>query len=90
MTDERRVKVFRTGRGQAIRIPPEFELDSVEAVIRKEGARLIIEPPNPRSLLNVISQFKPLREKFPVIRDKAPEPVKLTSRARRHHRSTKT
>jgi antitoxin VapB len=88
MTDERRVKVFRTSRGQAIRIPPEFELHGVEAVMRKEGARLIIEPPHRRSLLSVISKFKPLTEKFPVIKDRAPEPVKLASRTRRD-RSTK-
>ena len=74
---ERRVKVFRNGRNQAIRIPKEFELPGDEAVLRKEGGRLIIEPVRRRSLLSVISRFKPLKVLFPVIEDKPPEPVDI-------------
>lgn len=77
MGDERRVKIFRNGRNQAVRIPREFELPGAEAVLRKEGARLIIEPVRRRSLLDVISKFKPLKNRFPVIKDKPPEPVEL-------------
>jgi antitoxin VapB len=77
MGSERRVKVFRNGRNQAIRIPREFELPGKEAVLRKEGARLIIEPLRKQSLLDVISRFKPLKEKFPKIADPPPEPVDL-------------
>jgi tRNA(fMet)-specific endonuclease VapC len=33
--------LFRNGRNQAIRIPREFELPGDEAIIRKEGARLV-------------------------------------------------
>jgi antitoxin VapB len=45
MPRERHVKVFRNGRNQAIRIPREFELPGEDAILRKEGDRLILEPP---------------------------------------------
>jgi antitoxin VapB len=44
MQSERHVRLFRNGRNQALRIPREFELDGDEAIIRKEGDRLIVEP----------------------------------------------
>jgi antitoxin VapB len=44
MQTERHVRLFRNGRNQAIRIPREFELEGSEAVICKDGDRLIIEP----------------------------------------------
>ena len=40
----RRVRLFRNGRSQALRIPKEFELAGDEVTIRKEGDRLVIEP----------------------------------------------
>lgn len=40
----RRVRLFRNGRSQAVRIPKEFELAGDEVTIRKEGDRLVIEP----------------------------------------------
>ena len=43
-TAERRARLFRNGRNQAVRIPREFELPGQEVVIRKDGARLILEP----------------------------------------------
>jgi len=44
LNPERRVKVFRNGRNQAVRIPREFEFPGDEAIMRKDGERLIIEP----------------------------------------------
>lgn len=44
MQTERHVRLFRNGRNQAVRIPREFELEGNEAIIRKDGNRLIIEP----------------------------------------------
>lgn len=41
---ERRISIFRNGRNQAVRIPKEFELPGTEAVIRRDGNRLMIEP----------------------------------------------
>lgn len=40
----RSVKLFRNGANQALRIPKEFELPGNEALIHREGDRLIIEP----------------------------------------------
>ena len=47
MTAERRVKIFKNGRNQAVRIPREFELPGEDAIMRKEGERLVIEPAAP-------------------------------------------
>jgi antitoxin VapB len=74
---ERRVKVFRNGRNQAVRIPREFEFPGNEAVMRKEGNRLIIEPAPPRSLLAVLARLKPLKEAFPRIEDKPPGSIEI-------------
>ena len=41
---ERHVRLFRNGRNQAVRIPVEFELPGDEAIMHKEGDKLIIEP----------------------------------------------
>lgn len=72
MTLERHVKLFKNGRNQAVRIPREFEFPGEDAVMRKEGNRLIIEPAPPRSLLAVLATLKPLDEDFPPIRDSPP------------------
>ena len=74
---ERRVKVFRNGRNQAIRIPKEYELPGDEAIMRKEGARLVIEPVRSGSLLAVLARLKPLDENFPAIEEKPPGRVDL-------------
>ena len=74
---ERLVRVFRNGRNQAVRIPREFELPVEEAIMRKEGQRLIIEPAPGKSLRAVLAGLQPLREKFPRIPDRAPDPVDL-------------
>jgi len=71
-TLERRVRIFRNGRNQAVRIPREFELPGADAVMRKEGERLIIDPAPPRSLLAVLATLKPLAEHFPPVRDLPP------------------
>lgn len=64
---ERRVMLFRNGRNQAVRIPREFELPGREAVIRREGTRLVIEPMPPKSLLAVLATLQRLEEEFPPI-----------------------
>ena len=74
---ERRVKLFKNGRNQAVRIPREFELPGEDAIMRKEGARLILEPANPRSLRQLLKTRKPLDEDFPEIADPLPEPFDL-------------
>ena len=66
---QRRVKLFRNGRNQAVRIPREFELPGEDAIMRKEGERLIIEPAAPKSLLALLETLTPLDEEFPPISD---------------------
>ena len=77
MTPQRHVKLFKNGRNQAVRIPREFELPGEDAIIRKEGERLIIEPAPPKSLLALLATLAPLEEDFPPIADLAPDPVEL-------------
>jgi antitoxin VapB len=77
MSSERHVKVFKNGRNQAVRIPREFEFSSEEAIMRKEGDRLIIEPAPPKSLLAVLATLTPLRDDFPPVQDSPPDPVAL-------------
>lgn len=40
----RAVRLFRNGANQAVRIPREFELPTLDATIRKVGNTLVIEP----------------------------------------------
>lgn len=77
MSAERHVRIFRNGRNLAVRIPREFEFRGRDAVMRKEGEKLIIEPAPPKSLLAVLKTLKTLREDFPAISDPSPDPVDL-------------
>jgi antitoxin VapB len=77
MGTERHVKLFKNGRSQAVRIPREFELPGEDAIIRKEGERLIIESAPPRSLLAILARLKPIDEDFGPIDDSEPEPFDL-------------
>ncbi len=74
---ERHVKLFKNGRNQAVRIPREFELPGQDAIMRKEGERLIIEPTPPKSLLALLATLSPIAEDFPSIADLPPDPVEL-------------
>ncbi len=69
MQTERQVRLFRNGRNQAIRIPRDFELKGKEAIIRKEGNRLIIEPVPGKSLSELLASWEPLQEELPEIED---------------------
>ena len=77
MATERHVKLFKNGRNQAVRIPREFELSGKDAIMRKEGDRLIIEPTPPKSLLAVLATLRTIDEDFPPIPDLPPNPVDL-------------
>jgi len=65
MTDQRHVKLFRNGRNQAVRIPVEFELPGDEAIMHRDGNRLVIEPVRKRGLLALLDSMKPFDEPFP-------------------------
>jgi antitoxin VapB len=74
---ERRVKLFKNGRNQAVRIPREFELPGSEAIMRKDGERLVIEPAPRQSLLDVLATLEPIDERFPEIEELPYEPFDL-------------
>jgi antitoxin VapB len=48
-----------------------------EAIMRKEGDRLVIEPVPTKSLLALLAELKPLPENFPPIPDVPPDAVEL-------------
>lgn len=77
MTEQRHVKLFRNGRNQAVRIPVEFELPGDEAIMHRDGERLVIEPVRKRGLIALLKTMKPMEESIPEIDDPvpAPEPV---------------
>lgn len=77
MSAQRRVKLFRNGRNQAIRIPREFEMSGEEAILRRDGERLILEPVPPRSLLAVLAALEPLDDAFPPIPELPTDSVDL-------------
>jgi antitoxin VapB len=72
MSGPKRVKSFRSGRNQAVRIPVEFELPSHEAIMHCNGKRLIIEPLKKRGLLALLKTMEAVNEDFPEITDPAP------------------
>ncbi len=66
MQPERHVRLFRNGRNQALRIPRELELDADEAIIRRDGERLIVEPVKRRQdLATLLAGWEPLDEPYP-------------------------
>ena len=70
----RHVRLFKNGANQAVRIPKEFELPGKDAIMRREGNRLIIEVPEKpargtaAALLAALDSMKgwePVLEEFP-------------------------
>jgi antitoxin VapB len=74
MPEQRHVRLFRNGRNQAVRIPVEFELPGDEAIMHRDGDRLVIEPMRKRGLVALLKTMKPLEGSFPEIDDPAPAP----------------
>jgi antitoxin VapB len=72
MPERKRVKLFRNGGNQAVRIPVEFALPGNQAIMRREGDRLIIEPVRKRGLIALLKTMKPLKEGLPEIDDPMP------------------
>jgi len=77
MTEERHVKLFRNGRNQAVRIPREFELPGEDAIIRKEGEKLVIEPVRRKSFVELLDSWEPIDEEFPPIEELPYEEVEF-------------
>jgi antitoxin VapB len=70
----RHVRLFRNNRNQAIRIPVNFELPGTEAMISRDGDRLIIEPVRKKGLAALLDCWAPLDEELPDIDDAPPTP----------------
>jgi len=72
---ERHVRLFRNGTNQAVRIPKEFELPGTQALMHREGNRLILElvPDTPKKgtlgalaqTLREMAAEGPIEEEFP-------------------------
>lgn len=77
MPEQRHVKLFRNGRNQAVRIPVEFELPGDEAIMHRDGDRLVIEPVRKRGLVALLKSMKPIEEWFPEIDDPVPAREKV-------------
>ena len=71
------MKIFRNGRNQAVRIPRDLELPGNEAVMYREGSRLVIEPMQRPSLSRLLASWSPLTAGLPPVADAPPEPVDL-------------
>jgi antitoxin VapB len=81
----RQVRLFRNGANQAVRIPKEFELPGTDAVMRREGNRLILElaPDRPKKgtaaallmALDEIAKLGPCGDEFPDIGDEGLLPL---------------
>lgn len=81
MEASRPVKLFRNGRNQAVRIPREYELPGDDAVMRREGDRLIIEPSQRKRTLEevlvALAKEPPLDERLEPFVDSPPRPFSL-------------
>jgi antitoxin VapB len=69
MSQRKHVRLFRDGRNQAVRIPVEFELPGDEAIMHRDGDRLVIEPVRKRGLIALLKSMTALDEDFPRIDD---------------------
>jgi len=55
-----------------LRIPRDLELPGNEALLHKEGNRLIVEPVRRPSVQELLASWEPLDEDFPEIEDPPP------------------
>ena len=62
MTTEYHVKLIKDGNTQTLSIPQELNLSTSEVVIRQEEGKLIIEPYEKKSLLEVLANLEDLEE----------------------------
>jgi antitoxin VapB len=77
ISEQRHVRLFRNGRKQAVRIPVEFELPGHEAIMHRDGDRLVIEPIRKRGLIAMLKTMQPLEEEFPEIDDPLAAPERV-------------
>ena len=73
----RHVHLFRSSGRQFVRIPRGFELPGSEAIMRKEGDRIVIEPALRRSLREVLAGLETIDEALVEPGDPPPRRVDL-------------
>ena len=63
----RQVRLFRNGANQAVRIPKEFALPGKDAIVWREGNKLIIEAVKGRAatLAEAMQDWETIDEPFP-------------------------
>ena len=62
MTAKYHVKLIQNGNTQTISIPQELSLSTSEVMIRQEAGKLIIEPYQKKSLLEVLATLEESEE----------------------------
>ena len=67
--ESRQIRLLRDDHVQALHIPPEFELPGTEAIITRDGNRLIIEPVQKMGLAALLDSWGPLDDDIPEIDD---------------------
>ncbi|HEX6587558.1 MAG TPA: hypothetical protein VF039_00935 [Longimicrobiales bacterium] len=60
-----------------MRIPRELQLPGDEALIRRDGDRLILEPVPPTVLLDLLATLEPLDDAFDDVDDLPPDLIEL-------------
>jgi antitoxin VapB len=77
MPAARSVRLHREGRHQTLEIPAEFQLPGDEAILRRDGDRLIVEPKPRGSLLDWLATLEPVDADVSDARDELapPRPV---------------
>jgi antitoxin VapB len=67
MQNSRHVSLLTSGQDQVLTIPHELALSGTEALLRKEGHRLIVEPIPSSSLLSLLTTLPDITDNFPDI-----------------------
>jgi antitoxin VapB len=65
MITQYQVRLVHNGRNQTLNIPQAFEMPGDDVVIRKEGERLIIEPFQKKSLMELLATLENIDDEFP-------------------------
>ena len=65
MTNTYKVKLIKKGNTQSLTLPEELNLSTTEVTIRQEDDKLIIEPFQKKSLLEVFATLEDIEEDFP-------------------------
>jgi antitoxin VapB len=77
MSERRHARLFKNGRNQAVRIPRDLELPGREAIVYRDGDRLVLEPLTGPSLLGLLQSWEVIDTDWPMVDDPIPKPVEL-------------